>query len=283
MLPDKPEDLATVQIGDIALTYRKRDSGGTHYLGRGHTEEYHSPLYPALKAAIDPAVCVDVGANYGYTGLLMRRAFPECHLTLVEPIPWLADFVAHNFAQNKVRYQWFHSAIVSASEGRSAFGVNQSGSQDSRVVGQKGTSKIETRMVTLSKLVQHVKPDQGVYIKIDTQGWEEHVFAGGAAFLDSHNCWFIKTEFAPMWMESQGSDPVGLLRDLLDRYSVYENIGRHAWNSRHLGDVLGRPLVPGCEEAFVHYVRNLALNDRGWVDLYVVPPETRRTYAIHAG
>ncbi|WP_411035517.1 FkbM family methyltransferase [Shinella sp. BYT-45] len=273
-------NLASVTIGDITLTFRREDAGGTHYYGRSHFEEYHSPFYPILRTAISPEICIDVGANYGYTGLLMRRAFPKCALTLVEPIPWLAEFIHTNFAANGMKFDCFHSAIASngSETGRSLFGLNEKGSQDSRVTPLKGWPVVETDVVTLDKITADVSESQGVYIKIDTQGWEEHVFAGGYEFLSRHPKWFIKTEFAPQWMDSQGSDPVNMLRDLTARYDVFESPGRQRWNSSTLEDILGTPLHSGCEFEFVDYVRKLAMHGRGWVDLYVLPPAHRRTF-----
>lgn len=279
----KQDEIGQVQIGDIQLSYRKDDGGGTHYLGRGHAEEYHSSIYPLLQRELAPSVCLDIGANYGYTGLLMRRAFPRSHLTLVEPVPWLAEFIRHNFETNGKRYDAFYSAIASATtEGsRSKFGVKEKGTQDSRVVPQPGSNVIETDVVSIDGLTRDVRPDQGVYIKIDTQGWEEHVFAGATEFLARHSRWFIKTEFAPKWLESQGSSPVKLLRNLISRYAVYESAGRQRWNCADLDEAIGSPLEAGCEEAFVRYVRNLAIKDNGWIDLYVLPPLQRRAYATH--
>lgn len=279
------EETAEVTIGDIRLTYRRNDGGGTHYLGRTHSEEYHSPLWPLLRAALAPELCVDIGANYGYTGLLMRRAFPDSRLALVEPVPWLEAYIRHNFASNGQSFDAFHSAICSVPTpgDRSGFGMLERGTQDSRVIPQPGTVAIETGVVTLDALTADVAPGQRVYVKIDTQGWEERVFAGGEAFLTGHGGWFVKTEFAPEWLESQGSDPVALLRWLLKRFAVHENAGRTGWKTRSLAGALGVPLEQGDEAAFVDYVRNLALKDKGWVDLYILPPESRRDYDIHAG
>lgn len=280
--PQSPEERGSVTIGDITLTFKKADTGGTHYYGRGHFEEYHSSFYPILKEAIDPAFCVDVGANYGYTGMLMRRAFPSCNLQLIEPIPWLSNFVAENFKANGLTYDSFYSAIVSdgAEQSRATFGLNEKASQDSRVIPQPGWKTVETDVVTLDSLTREVTKDQGVYIKIDTQGWEERVFAGGRDFLGKHSKWFIKTEFAPQWMDSQNSDPVTLLRDLINRYEVFESPARQRWNCKSVQDLVGASLPPGCEEEFVSYVRTLAMGGKGWVDLYVLPPPSRRGFAI---
>ncbi|TCV66266.1 FkbM family methyltransferase [Neorhizobium sp. S3-V5DH] len=277
------EERASVEIGDVTLMFRKGDAGGTHYYQRGHSEEYYSPFYAVLRETVDPKVCIDVGANYGYTGMLMRRAFPSSKLTLIEPIPWLADFIADNFVANGLRYDRFYSAIVSDSEAqKTKFGVNEKASQDSRVIAQPGWSIVETDVVTLDMLTKDVDADSGVYIKIDTQGWEERVFAGGRRFLSSHKKWFIKTEFAPQWMDSQGTDPVTFLRDLTANYAVHESPGRQRWNCSSLAELIGPPLKAGSEEDFVSYVRKLVLNGKGWVDLYVLPNPEKRGYQANS-
>lgn len=283
-LIDAEKERGQVQIGDIALSFRDRDGGGRHYLQRGHSEEYHSRLYSILRVTLDPSACIDIGANYGYTGLLMRRAFPDSHLTLVEPIPWLESYIRHNFAQNGMRFDRLESAICSVpTEGnRSTFGVRPNSSQDSRVVPPPGAQAIETAVVTLDQLASRIGPDEGVYIKIDTQGWEQRVFEGGEGFMSRHHKWFAKTEFAPEWLESQGTDPVALLEWLMARYEIHESVGRVRQNAACLADVVGRSLIPRTAAGFVEYVRNLALHDKGWVDLYVLPPAERRTYGLYA-
>ncbi|MCA8888685.1 MAG: FkbM family methyltransferase [Parvularculaceae bacterium] len=281
-LPYPDAEIGAVMIGDIVLRFRNSDAGGTHYQGRGHRDEYKSPFYPALRRALSPEHCIDIGANYGFTGLLMRKAFPDCRLTLVEPVPALENFIRVNFERNGARFDKLLSAIVSSEHGRSSFGVNTKSSQDSRVVAKPGWEIIETDVVTLDQLAQNARPDEGVYIKIDTQGWEEHVFAGGGKFLAGHDKWLIKTEFAPMWLESQGSKPESFLRYLMGRYSVHESLPRYRWGASTLHDIIGEPLRPGREEDFVNYVRKLMKNDRGWLDLFILPQPERRKYDVHA-
>ncbi|MEZ5897607.1 MAG: FkbM family methyltransferase [Parvularculaceae bacterium] len=281
-LPYPDAEIGSVLIEDIDLLFLNTDAGGTHYQGRGHRDEYKSPFYPALRRALSPEHCIDIGANYGFTGLLMRKAFPDCRLTLVEPVPALEQFIRVNFERNGVRFDNLLSAIVSSEHGRSSFGVNTKSSQDSRVVAKPGWKVIETDVYTLDQLAGDARGDQGVYIKIDTQGWEEHVFGGGENFLARHGKWLIKSEFAPMWLESQGSKPESFLRYLLDRYCVYESLPRYRWGAKTLDAIIGEPLVAGCEEDFTNYVRKLTKNDRGWVDLFILPQLGKRHYDVHA-
>lgn len=265
--------LGQVEIGELRLQFLAEDGGGTHYYGRTHFEEYLSAFYPILRQTIDPRTCIDVGANYGYTGMLMRRAFAKAKLVLVEPIPWLEPFIRHNFERNGLSFDALHSAIVSmpAPGGRSQFGVNLRSSQDSRVIAQPGWETVETGVVTLDALMDGADPEAGVYIKVDTQGWERSVFASGETSLHRCKRWLAKSEFAPAWMESQGSDPAEFLEYLLAHYQVHEQAGRERWNAVSLKDLLGAPLMQGDGRAFTDYVRRLGRNDTGWVDLLILP------------
>ena len=269
------QNIGSTQIGNFKFSYRNNDIGGTHYKQKLHIEEYYNPLYSLIRQKISPKICIDVGANYGLTGLIMRKQFPESRLVLVEPIPWLQDFINYNFAINDSNYDEFHSKICSseASQVDVIFGVNEKSSQDSRVIPQKGYKEINTESITLSDLLGGVETNEGVYIKIDTQGWEENVFKGGQSFLDKHSNWFVKTEFAPKWMISQGTNPVEFLKWLISKFNVYESLGRVQWNSSNLSKALGEPLKVGCEDVFTDYITNLANHKLGWVDLYVRPKE----------
>lgn len=264
--------LGRVRIIDIDIAYDKTDAGGTHYLNRSHCEERISPFYRILATTLCPDVCVDVGANYGVTGLIMARAFPQARLRLVEPVPSLEGYIRYNFDRNGATFDQLHSAMVSRrQDGPSEFGVNTRASQDSRVRPQPGFETVMVPVISLDELCDDIPPSTAAYIKIDTQGWEEAVFASGAGFLGRHARWFVKTEFAPDWMRSQGSDPVAVLRELTRRYVVFEHPGRIAWTTADMRTMLGRPVLPEHAPDFVSYVTAMAQRDRGWTDLFVLP------------
>lgn len=273
MTDDFPDvAMGHVTIGDISVHFKQQDAGGRHYLNRTHFEERISPLYRLLAKTLMPKLCVDVGANYGVTGLIMKRSFPQASIRMVEPVPWLEPFIRYNFLQNGETFDQLHSAIVSRPQtGTVPFGVNTNSTQDSRVVAQPGFDPVEVPVISLDALCADLQPHEGAFIKIDTQGWEESVFASGEEFLSSHERWFIKTEFAPDWLRSQGTDAVALLRRLASDYCVFEHPGRIAWTTRDLPQMLGRAVLPGQAKEFVDYVISMAMNGRGWTDLFVLP------------
>ena len=267
------QNLDHAQIGDFKFYFRGNDIGGTHYKNKLHIEEYYNPLYRLIKKEISPKFCVDVGANYGLTGLIMRKQFPNSRIILIEPIPWIKDYIDYNFEVNNQSYNSFYSRICSfkTDSNEINFGVNEKSSQDSRVVAQPSHKEITTKSIALSDLLIDTKSTDGVYIKIDTQGWEQNVLKGAESFLDNHDRWFIKAEFGPMWLLSQGTNPEEFLEWLIDKFDVYESTGRIAWSSRRLRRSLGKRLKAGCAKEFTRYITNLDNNNRGWVDLYIMP------------
>ena len=52
--------------------------------------------------------------------------------------------------------------------------------------------------------------------------YEEMVIKGGMNFLLNHQNWIIKTEFAPKWLQSQGTDSLELLKRLVKNFDVAE-------------------------------------------------------------
>jgi hypothetical protein len=110
-----------------------------------------------------------------------------------------------------------------------------------------------------------------LFIKVDTQGYEAQVFAGLMPYLLEHADWAVKTEFAPLWLDSQRADPVALLAELAGRFEVVEFPGRICWGTPSLEALFTAKIMPAQAEDFVAYVRNLNSQGRGWVDLLLRP------------
>ena len=168
------QNLEHTKIGEFKFYFRGDDTGGRHYRMKQHIEEYFNPLYGLINKEISPTICVDVGANYGLTGLIMRKQFPNSKIILIEPIPWIKNYIDYNFEVNKKSYDAFYSAICSFKTDSKGinFGVNERSSQDSRVVALPTMREVTTTSIALSDLLIDAKSTDGVYIKIDTQGWE---------------------------------------------------------------------------------------------------------------
>src|SRR5437870_535866 len=63
----------TIKIKDISLIVNWSDIGGRAYASRSSHEEYVSPLYDEIASCLDPKLVIDVGANYGFTGMIFAK------------------------------------------------------------------------------------------------------------------------------------------------------------------------------------------------------------------
>ena len=241
---------------------------------RGHgssVEEARNQLYQRLSVGLRPVVVVDVGANYGFTAAIFARHFVNAELILVEPDPKLGGYIERNMKANSVsNYRLVRALCGNRNDAVTSFGVNPSSSQDNRVRAMAGWATVEVPSVTISKLLEPY-PDRPVFIKVDTQGFETQVFAGAEHYLAHSNDWFIKTEFGPHWLESQGNSAVDLLTQLVAKYRVVEAPARTRFDRDSLGALFSDPLKTAQISAFVTHVRRLNDDGLGWVDLYVAP------------
>ena len=262
----------TLKIKDINLTVDFSDAGGRIYDSSWTHEEYESPLYDEIESCWNPRLVIDIGANYGFTGLISAKKFPDANVVMVEASPKLCSFIQHNFeANNILDYEVVNSICGSSEDNDSQFSLNPSFSGDNRVIGEKGWKTVSVPTKSINAIIEESYISGNVYIKIDTQGFEERVFNGAEKFLDTHNNWLIKTEYAPHWLRSQGTDPLVFLRSLILNYAVIEAPARSHFNRNNLQRLFHEPLaIDECEE-FLSHVQNLDDNNLGWCDLFIKP------------
>lgn len=123
---------------------------------------------------------------------------------------------------------------------------------------------MRVRTVRVADLIlEHGFNEGGVFLKIDTQGFEEKVLRGLEPYIGVRSDWMIKMEFAPLWLESQGTDPVVLLESLLERFDVAEFPERITFNTPSLDAFFLFPVRADQAEDFVHYVTTLNRGRRG--------------------
>ncbi|MEL7489783.1 MAG: FkbM family methyltransferase [Pseudomonadota bacterium] len=263
-----------VIIDGLKVSFFKDDNGGKHYRQRTHVEEAVSPFYGLVAARLKPTHCIDIGANYGFTSMVMRRSFPGADVISIEPVPWLCEMIERNFEENALEPPHVIQAIVGAeAETEHSFGINaKGGSQDNRVVPiDSDWGSLVTRATTIDIITNETPSDSRFYVKVDTQGYEFFVFEGAENFFSRFNDWIVKAEFAPAWIESQGCDPAEFLRYLTDRFAVFEHPDRFQWNASSIFDGVGGALRTSDCDAFLNYVRSLNARGQGWVDLLIMP------------
>ncbi|MEF8733000.1 MAG: FkbM family methyltransferase [Candidatus Accumulibacter meliphilus] len=249
-----------LQLNDIVLCQLDpRDS--PWYEQRKACEESVSSLYPLIRQAGFRNFC-DVGANYGLVGLLAARQ--GLRVMCVEADPRLVPCVRRNFLANNLQFAALVNAIAGdAASDETTFSLNPTSSLDNRV-SMPSWEHVRVRTVRVADLIlEHGFNEGGVFLKIDTQGFEEKVLRGLEPYIGVRSDWMIKMEFAPLWLESQGTDPVVLLESLLERFDVAEFPERITFNTPSLDAFFLFPVRADQAEDFVHYVTTLNRGRRG--------------------
>lgn len=260
-----------LNFGRFHLLISNRDTGGGAHESM-YWHELSSPLDTEIVARLQPRLFIDVGANYGFSSLLHFTRNPACRFIVVEPNPTLVPYITHNLEQAGCHLFTIHNAICAAEEAAHAsFSIHPTYSQDSRVVGPGSWRHVEVSAVTLDGLTANIPADTPTLIKIDTQGYEDAVLAGGRRFLSASANWLMKIEFGPRSLESQGTNPLHFLQSLADAFCVVELPSRVRFKGDSLNDLLGHPLLPMDCASFETYVRHLAKKDGGYCDLLVLP------------
>jgi FkbM family methyltransferase len=267
----------TLDFKKFKFTVNYKDVGGRQYSGRSSYEELENSLYKYIADTLQPDLVIDVGANYGFTSLVFRQNFPGAKLILIEPSPKLHKYILMNLNQNGVDNYKVIKAVCGSQQSDSInFSLNPVSSQDNRVNGQSGWKNLELPSTTIADIIRTEGITKSTFIKIDTQGFESQVFDGAFDFLESSNQWFIKTEFAPYWLLSQGSQPRELLAKLVDKFLVVEAPARTRFCRDQPHKIFSEPIQAGEIEKFIRYVESLDRSQLGWVDLYVAPKTGRQ-------
>lgn len=261
----------TIDFGYFKLTVNIDDWGGRSYKDPNVWANLVCPIQKEIIQKFKPSIFLDIGANYGFSSLVHLSQNPNCFIIAVEPSPILNTFIIKNFEQNNFKHYQLVKAICADRESSDEkFCLNPYSSQDNRVIGMKGWKSISVSSTTVNSLLKNAHSKDFVYIKIDVQGFEEKVFLGSEYFLLHNSNWIVKTEFAPKWMVSQGTNPILFLEYLIEKYRVIEMPKRTRYKGNSLKILNENPLFKTDCASFVDYIQSLAYGD-GWCDLLIFP------------
>lgn len=255
----------------FTLEINPNDFGGKLYKEKTYFYELINPVEKEIVKQFNPNVYIDIGANYGFTSLVYNFHNPHKFIIAVEPSPILIPYLEKNLKNNHCNYKIINAAC-SNNTNKIKFSLNTFSSQDNRVLPSPDIQwqQVDVSSTTLSEICEVVQPNDFVYIKIDTQGFEERVFNGGKVFLNKNNNWIIRSEFAPDWLISQGTNPVDFLKQLIQLYVVIELPKRCRFKGESLNNLIEFKLNTNEVEDFVKYISDSA-KGKGWCDLLILP------------
>jgi len=143
-------------------------------------------LEQARRVGLTPGTVIDVGAAFGIFSRECHKIFPDAHYVLVEPIEEYLPVLSK--VMNALSRATNVTAVVAAEDGRTFLNVHHDlvGSSLYREV-EEGTDidgvRREVRAITLDRLVGERNASPPFLIKVDVQGAELDVLAGGQKTL----------------------------------------------------------------------------------------------------
>jgi FkbM family methyltransferase len=131
-------------------------------------------------------VLIDVGANVGHFSLLLGDLVGPRNLICYEPTPVSWRRLKANFQLNGWPTHRLHQAAVGGACGTVRFpDLNSPGTTNSPACSTAGRTVLVKR-TCLDALVDHLQGKVVGLLKIDVEGAEPEVFAGGRRFLRRH-------------------------------------------------------------------------------------------------
>jgi FkbM family methyltransferase len=270
----KQERDVILELGDVRLIVANSDQGGHQYKGSNSFQELATNFYKEIQSRYNPSLVIDVGANYGFTGIVFARSFPNAKIVLIEASSRLEDYIGRNFELNGFTkgFEIIHAKCAEVSKQVSRFSLNPHSSQDNRVIPENPNWQYENvPQICIDDILSRNSSQEFVFVKIDTQGYEQRVISGFNKYLLTNKNWLIKTEFAPYWLRSQETDPFRLLEDWILKFNVCEIPARLRFKGDKFDSILQNPIEKSEIENFIEYIENQNTNHRGWCDLLLSP------------
>lgn len=168
---------------------------------------YEPEVRELLRRAARPAAaCIDVGANAGAHTLVMAGACAPAPVIACEPNPELRARLEANLALNGLANVRVRPYALAASTGRAVLHVPRDPVHTggaSLVAGVHehlhDSAEVEVEAVTLDDLVEREGLDRVGLLKIDVEGYEGAVLAGGARLLARERPDLAFEYTAPWW------------------------------------------------------------------------------------
>lgn len=150
----------------------------------------------------------DVGANIGFTALLMSRAYPDATVHAFEPGPNVFSLMRMNVSGKRIVP--VHAA-VSDRNGTACFAENSA-------FGHLASSGVEVPTISLGDYLDGRGLSHFDFVKIDVEGFERDVFRGLKGRAS-----FVFFELNSFALTCYGNiSPVALLDEIIKDWDLYE-------------------------------------------------------------
>jgi FkbM family methyltransferase len=165
-------------------------------------------------------IYLDIGANMGLFSLIAaRRVGAKGQVHAVEPCSATFRRLEENLRLNGLRNVRPHQLAISDQPGKVDMTVSLDGYDAWNSLASPASGRVlATESVTAARLDDFIH-QQGLegritMIKIDVEGWEAHVLAGGRETLSAPSAPVLQVEFAEHAARAAGSSPANLYQAL---------------------------------------------------------------------
>jgi protein O-GlcNAc transferase len=131
---------------------------------------------------------IDIGANYGTYTLMMAKAVgPEGKIWAFEPASSTAECLRASISQNSLTNVVVEQSALSSKPGSARLSLNANSELNSIVKGNASVASEEVPVVTLDERMVKYSWRGISFMKIDAEGEEENIIAGGKKFFDAES------------------------------------------------------------------------------------------------
>jgi FkbM family methyltransferase len=214
------------------------------------------------KAFLRPGdVYVDIGANIGLFSLIAaRRVGPGGRVYAIEPVSATFRQLQDNVRMNRFGNVIACQTALSEKPGQAEIYLSSDGLDGFNSIAKPHTENYSTEQIAVTTLDDFAR-QQGIsgriaMIKLDVEGWESHVLAGGKAELAAPGAPVIQIEFSTEGRLASGVSSAEL-------YGMLVKLGYQVFDY----DPFARCLLPtNPEDADREYVNLFAVKDRARVE-----------------
>lgn len=172
----------SVELSHKTLWYDSRYGlAGLQRSLTSHAKEFGVLGHPPVDTVID------VGANVGWFSLTVRRLYPTARIYAVEPIPATFHCLQRNLSGDEASS--IYQLAISDANGQAAMNFDPNESALS-ALDPSGTTLV--RALTLDAFARQEAIEAVDVLKIDTEGFEDAVFAGGMLTLARTRYLFVE-------------------------------------------------------------------------------------------
>ena len=177
------------------------------WMKKGFNEDFYQQLTLPYFARFNFDTIIDIGANAGQSAFTFRLAFPNAKVHAFEPLPECFASLEANLAQ--LPNMHLYNMAVGDRSGELVFEQNEyavsssalpmSAKHIANFPQTRNRKLINVPVQPLDQLFACSKDLGNVLMKIDVQGYEKHVIAGGLQTLSKTQALIVETSFDTLY------------------------------------------------------------------------------------